>query len=363
MAKAYEHEKTFTFEGKRYRVRANSETDLAVKVAIKKKELQEGSKAITKGMDFRSWANKWLEVYKEGTVGDKWLKNIKSIMVSIILPEIGSMPVRSIKSIHIKKLLNSCEGKSRSYVTKVYNILNECFQEAKRNGLCLENPAEDVPLPKVAKKKKRRAITPYEREHILNLCKTHRAGLFLKFMLYCGLRPGEVSALRWCDIDLQNRNICVTRARKSDGSIGDTKTESGNRIVPIPNDFAEDLTAMKPRNTLALVCTQKSGSMHTDTSIRQMWNSFIYRLNIEMGCKTFKGKLMPPYRVADDLVMYCLRHTYCTDLQAAGVPINVAKELMGHSDISTTAEIYTHGSEESLSHASEAINSLWKARA
>ena len=46
--------------------------------------------------------------------------------------------------------------------------------------------------------------------------------------------------------------------------------------------------------------------------------------------------------LAPDLEPYLLRHTFCTDCQAAGVPINVAKELMGHSDISVTAKIYTH---------------------
>ncbi|MDD2217639.1 MAG: tyrosine-type recombinase/integrase [Eubacteriales bacterium] len=53
---------------------------------------------------------------------------------------------------------------------------------------------------------------------------------------------------------------------------------------------------------------------------------------------------------------YCLRHTYCTDLQDAGVPINVAKELMGHSDISVTAKIYTHRTETSYNNAKDLIN-------
>ena len=61
--------------------------------------------------------------------------------------------------------------------------------------------------------------------------------------------------------------------------------------------------------------------------------------------------------------MYCLRHTYCTDLQAAGVPINVARELMGHASISTTAEIYTHGSAESFEDAREKLNQLELQRA
>ena len=77
-----------------------------------------------------------------------------------------------------------------------------------------------------------------------------------------------------------------------------------------------------------------------------------------MGCSVLKGQPMPPYRVADDLVPYCLRHTFCTDLQDAGVPINIAKELMGHSDISITAKIYTHQTEYAFNNAREMMDDL-----
>ena len=59
--------------------------------------------------------------------------------------------------------------------------------------------------------------------------------------------------------------------------------------------------------------------------------------------------------LASDLTMYRLRHTYCTDLEAAGVPINVAKYLMGHSSIELTARVYTHIRDDTLADAAEKI--------
>ncbi len=59
--------------------------------------------------------------------------------------------------------------------------------------------------------------------------------------------------------------------------------------------------------------------------------------------------------IAPDLDMYCFRHTYCTDLEAAGVPINVAKYLMGHSSIVLTSQIYTHMREDTLAEAASRI--------
>ena len=79
-------------------------------------------------------------------------------------------------------------------------------------------------------------------------------------------------------------------------------------------------------------------------------------MNIAMGCKVYRNQVLKPHWVADDLVPYCLRHTYCTELQDAGVPINVAKELMGHTDISVTARIYTHQSEKSFNDARDKID-------
>jgi len=75
-----------------------------------------------------------------------------------------------------------------------------------------------------------------------------------------------------------------------------------------------------------------------------------------MGCKVVNQQVMLPIRFAADIVPYCLRHTYCTDLQAAGVPINLAKEFMGHEDIRTTSKIYTHKSDKSFNNAANLIN-------
>ena len=60
-----------------------------------------------------------------------------------------------------------------------------------------------------------------------------------------------------------------------------------------------------------------------------------------MGAVVEDGKIIR-HAIAPDLTPYCLRHTFCTDLQRAEVPINVAKELMGHANITVTANIYTH---------------------
>jgi site-specific recombinase XerD len=62
----------------------------------------------------------------------------------------------------------------------------------------------------------------------------------------------------------------------------------------------------------------------------------------------YRNHLIPPFPLADDFVPYLLRHTYCTDLKKQGVDLRIAKDLMGHADIKTTANIYDHDDGETL---------------
>lgn len=95
------------------------------------------------------------------------------------------------------------------------------------------------------------------------------------------------------------------------------------------------------------------------TSMRQMWESFRRAMDISMGAETYKRGIIPETsQVAKDLTPYCLRHTFCTDLQTAGVPINVAKDLMVHMNITMTARIYTSLSNEALQAAAERMEQL-----
>ena len=92
-----------------------------------------------------------------------------------------------------------------------------------------------------------------------------------------------------------------------------------------------------------------------------MWESFRHALALEMGAQTYRGALVTN-PVADDLTPYCLRHTYATDLQTAGVPINVAKDLLGHATIAMTSQIYTHLSDAAFASAAAQIIQLDSAR-
>jgi integrase len=340
------YRKTFTYEGVRYDIRANTESEWAVKAAMKKRDIDEHRRIITKNMLVKDWAKQYLNVYKRESVSDQTYKGLLSYLNVWIIPVIGDMSLSKIKPIHCQDILNTMNGHSGSHVHKVSHLMNAMFESAKRNGLLIDNPAEYLTMPKVTDGT-HRAITDYERQILLKACETHPHGLWALIILYCGLRPGETARIIGKHIDLDGRRLYV------DG----TKTKAAKRWVPIPDQLAPLLDSAAA-NPFEYLFTSNQGKPLSKTLRRVWWNGIVRAMNIEMGCKVFRNEVLPPYAVADDFVPYNLRHTFCTDLQAAGVPINVAKELMGHSSIEMTSRIYTHFSEQAFSNAAEQINAF-----
>lgn len=350
--KRYKYTKTFTFDGKRYYIRGDTMNQVYEKWALKKTALESGKETVSKNMLCSAWFEIWLTTYKGSTVSEETLAIYRSNFRKHITPYLGTMQLKAVKAIHCQRVINNMAFMSTKMISRIGQLMFSCFEDALDNHLITVNPAKKLKHPK-GTKMTRRQITEDERNLILKVAEYHHAGLWILFQLYCGLRPAEAAALQWQDIDMKNRTLTVRQSLKRSGCIGSPKSESGNRKVPIPQPVYDQL---KPKEPNDWVCTNLHGERLGATAMQRQWQSFKKEMNIQMGCETTKyGKLIPPYKVADDLVPYCLRHTYCTDLRDAGVDITVARVLMGHASISITSQIYTHQSDTAFNDASKKI--------
>ena len=355
---------TFYYEGKRYETTGKDPLEAAKKAALKLDKLKRGEISISGNMTVKRWAEVWLETYKKPVLAQKQYEDYRGTINNIIIPDIGSLRLADIKDVHLQKIINSKAGYSFSRMSKLKYRINAIFRQAYISKLINRNPAEFLTIPK-AENGTHRSITDFERKHFLLAVSEHYAGLMFKTMLYCGLRTGEVVALDWKDIDFTKRRIKVSKAMESGTTnIKEPKTLAGIREVPIPNEIYNDLLNAKgnPFSPVFIKPTTKRRYSNMDRS--RAWASLKDMIDISMGAKfdTVKGKNGVSYKVktlsvvADDLVPYCLRHTYCTDLQNKGVPINIAKYLMGHANIAVTASIYTHISDIAIDNAAALIN-------
>lgn len=359
-------QKSFRFDGKRIFVYGKTEREVIEKMAVMKAKLEEGRVVYNRSTRVADWIDTWISTYKEGKVNDRWLKDIRAKCDNYIVPAIGHEALSNVKPLQLQNIFKCCSNLSQSSNSKLYDILSQIFETAQANRLIEYNPMSTVEKPKGTGSEARRSITEYERKLTLEVAEYHRGGLFVLIMLYCGLRPQEIIPLQWCDIDFERKRIRIYKALKSDGLVKPfTKTAAGKRDVPIPSVLLGKLQAVQKSGQYSpfdLVCPNTRGERLSSTSCRDLWLNFKREMNIRAGCKVFRNQLVPPLPIAEDLTLYCYRHTYCTDLQDAGVPINVAKELMGHSSIEVTSKIYTHRSEISTDHAAELIDQLIQLR-
>ena len=332
-------------------IKANSTGELADK--IQKKRDQIDRQFLDIGTKLEDFITLYLAAYKENTVSADTYAYLESLGRKILVG-IGNIPVAKIKPLQVQNFLNGLTGYKDGYIRKVYHLTCQLFRHAYKNGLTTTDYSVVLEQPKGVPAESGRSLTDYERKILLQVLEGHRGELFCKLMLYCGLRPGEVIALTWKNVDLRAETVTVDKSFKRSGYVGQPKSQAAYRTIPIPSHLIPLLRehAAGPFDPVCL----NNGKPYNEGSRRAMWKSVKRQMNIAMGCRVFNNKLVPPLPLDPDFDMYSLRHTYCTDLERAGVPINVARRLMGHSNIMITSKIYTHDNDESMEKARALIN-------
>lgn len=341
----YKITKSFTYDGKRYYVHGDSEKEAIIKMTNKLRDLEEGKIAINSSMTVKDWTITCIDSYKTNLQPIS-LANYKSKAKKWLIDEIGTMKIKDVKPLHCQVILNKMDGMGTDTIRKVSQIMNFIFSKAVQNKIILENPAEHLTLP-TGTKSTRRAITTKERTHIIQVAKKEPRYVYFLVMLYCGCRPSEAAGLQGMDVqEMGGKNILHIRG---------TKTKNADRYVPIPDELMPFLPKREP---FEMLFKSWEGRPLNVQNRNHLWNHFWRDLNISMGCKVYRNKIMQPYPVADDLVPYCLRHTYCTDLQKKGIDIRTAQYLMGHADIQMTANIYTHTDTDTVLEVADILNGV-----
>lgn len=331
---------SFYFNGKKYKVYGKTLAE-AIEKKIELKHKLETAEIFGSSMTVNQWTETALATYKPN-VSEDYMSQMQARIKKHILSQIGTLPLKDVQPIHCQLVLNTQAGKSASHIKKVRQEMYFIFDSARKNGHIRANPCEDVTAPK-GKKGERRAITAEERKHFLAVAPHDtRYNLFL-IMLYCGLRSSEAMNLLYEDItEINGAKFFHVRG---------TKTENADRMVPIP----PEIQAILKSNGRGNICVNKNGRPHNKSSYRRLSDRLRRDMNISMGATLYRNKLIPPLPLADDFVPYCFRHTYCTDLKKKGVDVRIAKTLMGHSDITITANIYDHDDTDTLMTAAKLL--------
>ncbi|NSW83106.1 MAG: tyrosine-type recombinase/integrase [Syntrophothermus sp.] len=290
----------------------------------------------------QEWAEKWWKTVKEGKTGNSSQEGYLLALNKYIFPALGNMKLKDVRPIHVQNLINQMgeQGKSKSLQRQVLVALNGMFKYAVRNGLISGNPAQYTEYYEVPANE-RQALTPAQVAELLEACKGTRAELAIHLALYCGLRRGEIVALKWSDLDENTRTIHVKKAVEfvnNQPKEKSPKSKAGERIIPVPPHLW-DMLQSQPKKSM-FVIPSAQGTQMTKTAVR---------------------RLLEPIqkKVSFYFTWHMLRHTYATTLDKIGIPPKTCQYLLGHADLSTTKDIYTHIQDEHITQAARQIQNIY----
>ena len=267
-----------------------------------------------------------------------------------------------------RKILNDT---SISSVESVHCVLHPTFQMAVRDNVIRKNPSDGV-VAEIKKKFKgkhpalRHALTIEQQQAFIRYVNDspvfNRWGPLFTVMLGTGCRVGEIVGLRWKDIDMKERmidiNHSVTYYPRSDDTYKCTyevslpKTEAGIRTIPMLDEVYEAFLEEKQYQKEYGVCKSKIdgmsgfifqnrfGLLHNPAAINRAIKRIVETYNAEEIVHATRQKrraiILPQFSC------HILRHTFCTRLCEHETNIKVIQSIMGHADIQTTYDIYTH---------------------
>ncbi len=294
------------------------------------------------------WAEKWLEVYKQGNVSEITYQNSYCNPVyQHIIPYFQNAKLIDIKQIDIIDFFNTKKEYSKSTLNKLKITLSSMFNAAIDNDLIVKNPVKNVQVSSQQEPGKKRAYTKEQVEKIIEFAKEHDDGAEIIVLLKTGLRRGELLALRWEDIDFQNNLISVRMSLAETGSgvtIGPPKTKASMADIPFDNDLKKVLMGL-PRSISGYVFPNTKDKLRSPTG----WHKRGYRrFMIDMQKEFPDIPVLSPHE---------LRHTFGSLVYEATKDIYITSKLMRHTDINVTAKIYVH---ESLDTKRTAIISVFK---
>ncbi len=339
-------------------IRAGTQRELNAKANALKAQVRDGKNIYNKAF-FGVWAEKWLnEIKIPSGIGNGTLIQYKSAIAHLNrefeYTELKLITLSAFQS-YINELAeenpNTGKPMAKATLESIKKVASGIFGYARSNNIAgVPDFFKSVMIPKNSPVNMRRALTETEQQWIIDT--PHRAQLPAMIMMFAGLRKGEVIPLEWSDVDLKKGIISVNKSIEFIENKGNIKqggkTVNAKRKIPMPPILIEYLASVKKCSKVLskYICLNEAGNIHTKSSWRKMWDSYLNDLNVKYGYDGDISKFNPKYGTelpmrVPRITPHYLRHTFATMLYLENINVVTAKQFLGHADIETTVNIYT----------------------
>lgn len=368
---------------KKKRVYGNSRTEVAKKLSEISGRIKSNSYELIETKTFGELMLDWLLVFKKSAVSPRTFEGIIRNFRLHIEPVIGNMKIYDVDTFVVQKVINKMinENYSNNTVKKNKHLISQFFEYAIDNKWVMVNPTLKIKV-KIHDRKtydnseKYKALPPEVRIKFLEALNKDEAN-FIKPMcivlMFAGLRIGEACALKWKNVDFENKTLKIERSITtipkfdSEGRIlnrvtvvGDTKTTCSVREIPIADIVVETLKTWREKQILrqktnkevtadltaptSFIFANDDGSVRTYSGCRVIFDRFKRRNGLDKYNIHFHG----------------LRHTFSNMLFEMNENPKVIQQLLGHRDVKTTITVYNSVDNEYVRQTTEKFNEKLK---
>lgn len=299
----------------------------------------------------RDWLEEWFRIYCLPHKKASTCTGYEDEIFLHLVPYIGRYPLQELKAQHVQANVNALvkEGKASATVRKAYTILHAALEQAVINQMIVRNPSKYTILPKF-EQAEIRFFTQEEQRRFIDALPDSTAGRALYFILGTGLRMAELSGLRWSDIDGCSFTVKQTIRRNRDFSDNATtrtrletstpKTKAGRRTIPLSTKMQD------------LLAVQRKIQLQTRLAQGPAWNANDLVFCSDIGTP-YEGRNLAralhrtlEQACLEPMGVHALRHTFATRAIESGMDVRTLAEILGHSKVALTLQLYAHSSME-----------------
>ena len=346
--------------GKPIRKSVSGTSRQAVVQKLKKlqRQVDEGLPAPDTAITVEQLLIRWYEDVLRHQVSITASDNYRSVAKNHIVPTLGRRKLAELTPAEVDRLLSKKldSGLSTSSVRRIRSVLAQAIDQGVRWGMVNRNVATLARAPRMVRQEGR-TLTPEQARSFLAVLDGHRHQALYALMLSTGLRRGEVLGLMWKDFDPKSGVMKVRRQLKREGGAliaADTKTKSSRRSVNIPEQ-------MTP-----LIMEQKKFQEADRRYLGAAWVNSGFIFTTKLGTPIEPRNLLREFKGLcheaglGDWHLHELRHSAASLMLANGVKLQVVSEVLGHSSIRMTADVYGHIMDPDREAAAAVMDSvLW----
>ncbi|VEE82210.1 site-specific integrase [Enterococcus hirae] len=340
--------------GKKKRTtRRGFKTQKEAKLALAQLQIEIESNSFSKKdySTFKEVYELWFANYKN-TVKESSVQRVQYLFNNQILPKFGHMRINKINTAICQKIVN--EWNEENAPTRLRSYTKKVFTYAMSLNLISSNPMDNILVPRKRshqKAEKENFLDRYQLKDFLGMVKQQENfSIYTMFhvLAYTGLRKGELVSLTWSDIDFTNQTLSINKTGyylSGNPYITSTKTNKSTRIISVDNSTISLLKQWKLEQKKFLLSrgipikSDKKQLVFSNDKNNLIYNSFLN----EILRKYSQYNITP----------HGFRHTHASLLFEAGASIKQVQERLGHTNINTTLEIYTHVTKEAEKESAE----------